>query len=47
MVQAQVQYTTGKTFVVEPDPCMAELGLSIETSLTELEHSTAQVVVIK
>jgi len=31
-VQTQGEYTTtGKTFIVEPDPCMAELGLSMET----------------
>jgi len=45
-VQTQGDYTTRKTFVMEPDPCMAELGLSVETSVTELKHGTAQVVVI-
>jgi len=45
-VQTQGDYTTRKTFVVEPDPCMAGLGLSMETLVTELKHGTAQVVVI-
>ena len=45
-VQAQGKCTTGKTFVVELDPCMAELGLSMEPSVTELKHGTAQVFIL-
>ena len=45
-VQAQGECTTGKTFVVEPDPCMAELGSSMEPLVTELKHGTAQVFIL-
>ena len=48
-IQVQKQGDSGnaKTFVVEPDPRMADMGLSVEPTLLELKDGRAAQVVIK
>ena len=44
-VQTQGDYGQTRTFLVEPDSHMADLGLSVEPTLLELKDGTAQIVI--